>query len=239
LNHEKNTVLYYNGIINKQQQLVLQHRAVNEFLPNIDTQYLNESSSLSDLSSHSAIIPNSWNIMMLMSINELMRTYLKEVASFSIVRKPYQRDLANQILALNEEYRQNTPRNELNTTSFCSIITKKLEDGLEQTDTNDNFPRIVKAIANETNGLPGWEFSQNAIDILNDIEPHVPLSTSYSNREISCSNIIAVEVELSVNSEVISSGTKLTKQNLQKLKTEEHLPVAQLIDSNINNTPRL
>lgn len=51
-------------------------------------------------------------------------------------------------------------------------IKTHLETGLLANNIHpqDNFPKIVKAIANQTAGMEEWEFSPNAIERLNQIE---------------------------------------------------------------------
>lgn len=51
-------------------------------------------------------------------------------------------------------------------------IKSRLESGLLAGNLHpqDNFPKLVKAIANQTVGLEGWEFSSRAVAQLNNIE---------------------------------------------------------------------
>ncbi len=59
-----------------------------------------------------------------------------------------------------------------NISSSLNEIKTLLESGLLAPNLHpqDNFPKIVKAIANKTAGMEGWEFSPAAMDKLNQIE---------------------------------------------------------------------
>lgn len=145
---------------------------------NIPPEEVRAATSFSALSQQYGIPVEISNGFIVGAINALMQEYSFNgtgIPPRSIFRRMFasndnshdQQEIAHQVvLACDRAQMSRLTRQCIND------IKTRLETGLLANNLHpqDNFPKIVKAIANQTAGMEEWEFSPRAIERLNQIE---------------------------------------------------------------------
>lgn len=149
---------------------------------NIPPEKLRSATSFSDLSEQCGIPVEILNGFIVFAIAHLMHEYYFNgtgIPPRSIFDRMFasndnvhdQREIAHQvILACDQAQLSGLTHRPIQ--ECINDIKTHLETGLLANNIHpqDNFPKIVKAIANQTAGMEEWEFSPNAIERLNQIE---------------------------------------------------------------------
>jgi len=138
--------------------------------------------SLSDLSERYAIPVTISNNFCIGAISALMIEYnfngtgVPSRSVFGIMfgasnQSQDQKNIAHQVLRACDQAQFSVVTNRP-IQDCINEIKSHLEAGLLASNLHpqDNFPKLVKAIANQTAGLDGWEFSSRAVAQLNNIE---------------------------------------------------------------------
>ena len=146
---------------------------------NIPPEEVRAATSFAALSQQYAIPIEIYNGFIIEAISHLMHEYRDNgtgIQTRSIFGRMFasndQRAIAHQVVLACDQAQISTLTHRPIQDCINDIKTR-LASGLLANNLHpqDNFPKIVKAIANQTAGMEAWEFTPRAVERLNQIEP--------------------------------------------------------------------
>lgn len=186
------SVYYHQMTIRMYQKATLSQPGTAELFPNIDPESLKNVDTLLELIQRNpgvAVSCDTVNAIMFMTIKKMLEDYVDDVDEYSLKSElnrffsgrgcaQYQRERATYILTMMFKYQAEVKLSKKKGFDYLPMesldvlrdrIIRVLEEGLMAQDASpkDNFPRLVEALARETERFPYFMFSERAIDHIN------------------------------------------------------------------------